>query len=132
MHRIYIKEQVPHGFLFHFKAFGLLTGQSVQFSALPRLVRELDCMRSLTEGSAPKQRVSSSDLPPEAVDATWQMFNECCEEAMRVNKLGLIVFQFHLGFKPSDTNRRLIQDCRSPPPPHAARSFRSGAARRIF
>ena len=69
-------------------------------------------MRTITEGSAPKQRVSCDNLPPEAVDATWERFNSSCEEAMRVEKLGLIVFQYHLGFKPSEANRQLIRDCR--------------------
>ena len=109
--------QVPHGFIFHFKAFGLLTNQSIQVSALPRFIRDLDSMRTLLSGGggAPKQRVSCGDLPPDAVDATWQRFNDSCEEAMRVDKLGLIVFQYHLGFKPSEANRELIHDCRSPP-----------------
>ena len=80
-------------------------------------------MRAFTEGGAAKQRLSCSDLPPEAVDATWQRFNESCEEALRVGKLGLIVFQYHLGFKPSEANHELVRDCRSLPsaPPSCGR-----------
>lgn len=60
-----------------------------------------------------KDKVSASDLPTDALHAVWERFNEACLPAFEDGKLGLVIFQFHLGFLPSETNRDLIRCCRA-------------------
>jgi hypothetical protein len=80
-----------------------------------RVAKELPSMQSkMSEWQrVGKDKVSASDLPTDALHAVWERFNEACLPAFEDGKLGLVIFQFHLGFLPSETNRDLIRCCRA-------------------
>ena len=52
------------------------------------------------------------DLDPEVTEAVWQQFNEVVGKVDEAGKLGVVLFQFHLTFYPSATNRDFIKWCR--------------------
>ena len=61
---------------------------------------------------AAKDRVTSSDLPSDALAVVWERYNEVLDEAFRAGKLGLVIFQFQLSFQPGQASREQLKDCR--------------------
>eukprot|EP00850_Spirogloea_muscicola_P014681 SM000107S14047 [mRNA] locus=s107:141773:144739:- [translate_table: standard] len=96
---------VPRGFVFHFKAFGLLCSQSCPLNSVPRGVRE---KLPPSQGN----RVTLKSLPPPLRDEIWARFNGAVGIAHAANALGCIVFQFHLGFRPTKESRAHVEWCR--------------------
>jgi uncharacterized protein YecE (DUF72 family) len=101
---------VPAGFVFHFKAFGLFPARSIVRGSLPRSVREAEGFS--TGGGGEQQRVSLDQLRPASVDALWDAFHGAVLPAHEAGKLGLILFQFHLSFRPTAANRAHVAWCR--------------------
>jgi uncharacterized protein YecE (DUF72 family) len=94
---------VPPGFRFCFKAFGFICSRGGLASTLPKdLVPE-------GVGSPPpppqQRRVSLGELSDAAVSELWRRFHASLAPALRAGKLGPVLFQFHLGFGPSGSNR---------------------------
>ena len=101
-------DQVPSGFVFHIKAFGLFCSQSVPLNALPRAVREMPSMSAIGTGAgAGGRRVSAKSMGSDALDATWQRFNEVCLEVQQRRKMGMCIFQFQVVLPKMDTRNIL-------------------------
>ncbi|KAJ7523754.1 hypothetical protein O6H91_18G061600 [Diphasiastrum complanatum] len=98
-------QSVPQGFLFHFKAFGLFCSKSCPIAALPAIVRSrFSSMRV--------DHVQLDSIPASSRDEIWQIFNNSLEPVHEAGHLGVVVFQFHLSFKPSEGNKRHVLWCR--------------------
>eukprot|EP00667_Euglena_gracilis_P014766 EG_transcript_15320 len=98
---------VPRGFLFHIKLFGLFCSMRAAANSLPRAVRD-------TFGLAGESKVCAlAELPTAAVDAIWDRFHAAVLPLQEASKMGVVVAQFHLGFKPGEAARRHIEWVRS-------------------
>jgi uncharacterized protein YecE (DUF72 family) len=77
---------VPQGFKFHFKAFGLFCAQACPANAVPHAVRD-ELPASLTAAGG---QVRLSALPEAAVDGIWRRFHAAIEPAKqaRFRRLG--------------------------------------------
>jgi uncharacterized protein YecE (DUF72 family) len=99
---------VPPGFIFHFKAFGLFCSKGSPFGNLPGLVREM-----LPPGRySSNSYIPMSELPPAAVDTAWSLFLASLEPVYQAGKLGVVTFQFHLSYTPSESALSYILECR--------------------
>ena len=104
-------ERTPADFVFHFKAFALLTGHGAETARLPRAVKDL-----LTEEDLAKPRLSN---PSEEVrDLSFRMFAQALEPLRRAGKLGFLVFQFPPWFTATRRNGGYIEQCRDRLPEH--------------
>ena len=93
---------------FHAKAFGLFCSRGVTASSLPAGVRAM-----LPPGRwDPGDYVALSEMPEKAVAATWAAFHAALEPIYRSDKLGVVAFQFHLTFEPSEANLEYVCECR--------------------
>ena len=99
---------VPPGFLFHFKAFGLFCSKGSPFGNLPILVREMLPPGKYTSSSY----VPMTEMPPAAIDTAWSLFLASLEPVYQSGKLGVITFQFHLSYQPSESALAYILECR--------------------
>lgn len=100
--------QTPTGFLFHFKALGLLCGNQTQTAQVPGVVREhVDWDRMKL-----RRLVNLRDLTPEAIDACWERMQGVFEVAHRRGACGAILFQFNRNFRPSESNAAYVVECR--------------------
>ena len=127
------------GFVFHIKAFGLFTAKSCPRSSLPAAVKALltdatsqRLSRGASQGGGPvagsasrgagagagagggaAATVTLAQLGDDGVDGAWRAFHDCLAPLDAGGCLGLVVFQFHLSFGPSDANRAHIRWCRA-------------------
>ena len=83
-------ELTPPGFTFLVKAFGVFCG-SVDVGNLPKSTRAV-----LGVDPADRKRVSYSDLCEVAREDLWRRFHAALEPLSESDKLGCVVFQFHL------------------------------------
>jgi len=99
---------VPAGFKFHFKAFGFFTRKSIPLSVLPHVVRD-----ELPDGIVRQQTsITWEELTHAQIQKLWDKYNSALLPAFQKNKLGVVVFQFHIGYHPTDENKRHIEECR--------------------
>ena len=80
-------ERTPPGFIFHIKAFALLTGHSADLKAVPPEVRDLLPIESLA-----KNRVTVKEKKP--LEAAFRLFKTACEPLRQAGKMGIVVFQY--------------------------------------
>lgn len=99
---------VPTGFKFHFKAFGLFTRKSISMSALPHVVRD-ELPQNVIRG---QMSITWEELSVLQKQKLWDRFNSALLPAYQKNKLGVVIFQFHLGFHPTNENKEHIMECR--------------------
>jgi uncharacterized protein YecE (DUF72 family) len=99
-------ERTPPGFLFHVKAFGLLTTHGVETARLPKALKEL-----LSPEEMAKPRLSSVAAPVR--DLAFQMFSGALRPLREAGKLGWLVFQFPPWFTATRGNARYIESCRA-------------------
>lgn len=88
-------DSTPSGFIFHFKAFAALCLQSLDISKYPHPIRDLFPIQN---GS-----FNILELPSNCQTNLWQLFNNSLLPAFNANKLGCVVFQFHLDFVSSSS-----------------------------
>ena len=69
---LWLKQTPPH-FVFHWKAYGMLTGRAVQRATLPWVVKE-----ALPPTLASKPTLTLSDLTQELKGLLWGRFHEVC------------------------------------------------------
>jgi uncharacterized protein YecE (DUF72 family) len=83
-------ERTPPGFLFHVKAYGLMTGHHPRLDTLPPDVRLL-----LPENVSLRRRgeVDRARIPPEALDRCFELFRAAVEPLATAGKLGYVLFQ---------------------------------------
>lgn len=98
--------RTPPGFLFHVKAFGLLTLHGVETRRLPQALKELLPAEDLT-----KPRISS--VPEPVRDLAFRMFSGALQPLREADKLGWLVFQFPPWFTATRGNARYIESCRA-------------------
>jgi uncharacterized protein YecE (DUF72 family) len=114
-------ERTPDRFIFHVKAFSLLTRHGADTGRLPRAMREL-----LSSDDLEKARISN--VPPEVQNLAFEMFASALEPLRQAEKLGLLVFQFPPWFTATRGNARYIEECRQRLPDHKlAIEFRHGS-----
>ena len=83
-------ERTPPGFLFHVKAYSLMTGHHPRLDTLPPEVRLM-----LPE-DVPLRRRGELDrerIPPEALDRCFELFRAALEPLAVAGKLGYVLFQ---------------------------------------
>jgi uncharacterized protein YecE (DUF72 family) len=83
-------ERTPPGFLFHVKAYSLMTGHHPRLDTLPPEVRLM-----LPE-DVPLRRRGELDrerIPPEALDRCFELFRAAIEPLAAAGKLGYVLFQ---------------------------------------
>jgi hypothetical protein len=100
--------EVPKGFLFAIKIFGLFASRHVAPGALPRDLRAAHLSPELEAQTT----VRLSELSPALVDALWQRMNEVVAELHQGGMLSVVVFQFHVSFDPSPDNICYVAECR--------------------
>jgi uncharacterized protein YecE (DUF72 family) len=83
-------ERTPPGFLFHVKAYSLMTGHHPRLDTLPPEVRLL-----LPENVTARRRgeIDRARIPPEALDRCVELFRASVEPLVAAGKLGYILFQ---------------------------------------
>jgi len=104
-------ERTPADFVFHVKAFALLTQHGAETARLPRAIKEL-----LTEQELSKGRLSRPN--EEVTRLAFGMFAQALEPLRQAGKLGFLVFQFPPWFTATRGNARYIEHCRSRLPDH--------------
>jgi uncharacterized protein YecE (DUF72 family) len=83
-------ERTPPGFVFHVKAWALLTGHHPRPQTLPA-----DVLRLLPAGARRTRRgeVEATEFPPEALDAAFRLFRAALNPLVESGKLGYVLFQ---------------------------------------
>jgi len=83
-------ERTPPGFLFHVKAYSLMTGHHPRLDTLPAEVRLM-----LPENVTPRRRgeIDRERIPAEAVDVCFELFRAAVEPLAAAGKLGYVLFQ---------------------------------------
>lgn len=95
----------PKTFLFHFKAFGMLCSNGVDAKNIPFDIRETI---GITSGW-----VTLNTLTQQHQSLIWGKFHAAVMPAHHANKLGYIVFQYHLNFPPSQESEDYLTYCAS-------------------
>lgn len=112
--------RTPDGFVFHFKAFGLLTRHPVDVSRLGRTLRGL----LPADFDEPVVR----HPPAELLETAFAMFASALEPLARAGKLGVVLFQFPPWFRKSPDALAYIDYCRERLPDFTlAIEFRHGS-----
>jgi uncharacterized protein YecE (DUF72 family) len=97
-------DRTPKDFVFHIKAFSLMTRHPTAVRGLPKDAREL-----LPEGAP--QRLYPKDISTEVADLTWEMFRLALMPLHSAGKLGVIMFQFPQWFMPNRESKEYILSC---------------------
>ena len=84
-------ERTPPGFVFHVKAWSLMTGHHPRPQSLPA-----DVQAVLPEGvrRSPRGEILADDVPAEGVDAAFRLFRASLAPLAEAGKLGYVLFQF--------------------------------------
>lgn len=104
-------ERTPPEFIFHVKAFSMLTLHGTETKRLPRAIKALLAPEDLAK---PRLSRVSEDVR----DLAFQMFTEALEPLRRAGKLGLLVFQFPPWFQATPGRVRYLEFCRERLPEH--------------
>jgi uncharacterized protein YecE (DUF72 family) len=84
-------ERTPPGFIFHVKAWSLMTGHNPRPQTLPAEVQV-----SLPAGAGRSRRgeILADDVPPEGLEAAFRLFRASLAPLETAGKLGYVLFQF--------------------------------------
>jgi uncharacterized protein YecE (DUF72 family) len=96
-------ERTPREFIFHAKAYALLTQHPTPPARLPKELRE----KLKDDGN-----VYFKDLSPKEKEGIWDRFREGLQPLHDGGKLGAVIFQFPKWFLPSPQSYRFIEDLR--------------------
>lgn len=97
-------ERTPANFLFHIKAFALLTQHQAEVSRLPKVLKD-----ALPQGYLREARLRHP--PPEVLDLTFHMFGSALAPLKAAGKLGILLFQFPPWFQAKKENYDYILYC---------------------
>lgn len=97
-------ERTPPDFVFHFKAFGLMTGHPVDVKRLGR------ALSAFLPRDFKAERIT--DPPREMLEMAFSMFRSALRPLQRAGKIGAVLFQFPPWFKKSEANEGRIALCR--------------------
>ncbi len=112
-------QRTPDHFVFNVKAFGLMTHHAVATRSLPEPIREM-----LPEATKSKARVYPRDLPPDALEAVWDMFAGALRPLADAGKLSAILYQFPQWFAASRDNVAYLRELAERSPAQPAIEFR--------
>ncbi len=98
-------ERTPAGFVFHVKAYALLTGHSADLMSIPPEVRAM-----LPADALRKDRVMVKEKTP--LEAAFRVFKEAFRPLKEAGKLGISVFQYSRHFIHKPENLDYILFCR--------------------
>jgi len=84
-------ERTPPGFVFHVKAWSLMTGHHPRPPALPA---ELQAALPARPRRTPRGEIVADEFPPDALDAAFRLFRAALAPLEAVGKLGYVLFQF--------------------------------------
>ena len=84
-------ERTPPGFVFHVKAWSLMTGHHPRPQSLPADVQAVLPERARR---SPRGEILADDVPPEGVDAAFRLFRASLAPLAEAGKLGYVLFQF--------------------------------------
>jgi uncharacterized protein YecE (DUF72 family) len=86
--------RTPPGFVFHIKAYSMLTGHPTVVKSIPKVLRE-----ELPE--AIREKAQEKAFPKEVVEAAFDMFASALRPLKDAGKLGCLLFQLPPWFVPS-------------------------------
>ncbi len=98
-------DRTPEDFVFHVKAYALLTGHSSELAAVPSEVREM-----LPQEELKKNRITLKGKEP--LRATFRLFREAFGPLKEANRMGITVFQYPPYFTHGTRNLDYILFCR--------------------
>jgi uncharacterized protein YecE (DUF72 family) len=104
-------ERTPQEFVFHIKAYSMLTGHPTLVKTIPRQLREGLPQEALT-------RSQIKDFPREWVLKTLDLFRTALTPLKAAGKLGCILFQFPPWFVPSSRAYAWMETLREKLPGH--------------
>jgi len=84
-------ERTPPGFLFHVKAYAVLTGHHVRAKALPA---DVEALLPAAPARTRRGDIAASAFPPEAVEAAFRLFRAALRPLAEAGRLGYVLFQF--------------------------------------
>ena len=97
------RDRTPPDFTFDVKAHALMTGQPTETKRLPKALREW-----LPAEVGAKPRIYARDLPPELLNAVFEMFLDGLEPLREAGQLGSILLQYPRWFFPISQSREEI------------------------
>ncbi|MDY6951423.1 MAG: DUF72 domain-containing protein [Thermodesulfobacteriota bacterium] len=87
-------QRTPPGFVFHIKAYSMLTGHPTLVKSIPKVL----------QGELPRailEKAQAKAFPKEVVEAAFDMFQSALKPLKEAGKLGGLLFQFPPWFVPS-------------------------------
>lgn len=84
-------ERTPPGFVFHVKAWSLMTGHHPRPQALPA---EVQAVLPARARRTHRGEILAEDVPPEGLDAAFRVFRAALGPLEEAGKLGYVLFQF--------------------------------------
>ena len=84
-------ERTPPGFVFHVKAYSLLTGHHPRTETVPA---DLAVLLPRSPRRTRRGELDATSFPPEAVDRAFQLFQTALRPIAEAGKLGYVLFQF--------------------------------------
>ncbi len=99
-------ERTPDNFLFHIKAYGVLTGHGVDPKTLPK-----DIAEGLPEKERNRKHIYIKE--PSILDEISKRFREFLTPLIKSNKIGVIVFQFPPWFQYKKSNFDFMLECKN-------------------
>ena len=84
-------ERTPPGFVFHVKAWSLMTGHHPRAQALPA---DLQALLPAHPRRSARGEVLADEFPGEALDASFRLFRAALGPLETAGKLGYVLFQF--------------------------------------
>jgi uncharacterized protein YecE (DUF72 family) len=84
-------ERTPPGFIFHVKAYSLMTGHHPRPQTLPA---ELTALLPARPHTTRRGELETANFPPEALDAAFVIYREALGPLAAAGKLGYVLFQF--------------------------------------
>ena len=97
-------ERTPKDFIFHFKAFSLLTKHPVRTNRIGRTLSQF-----LPKGF---DKNTITNPPPDMLDKAFSMFGSALMPLLLQNKLGFVLFQFPPWFEKNKKNLEYILECK--------------------
>jgi uncharacterized protein YecE (DUF72 family) len=103
--------RTPPGFIFHIKAYSMLTGHPTLVKSIPKVLRQELPKEAL-------EKVHAKEFPKEVVGEAFDMFKAALKPLKAAGKLGCLLFQFPPWFVPSARAYAWIRLVREKLPDH--------------
>src|SRR5207245_10087359 len=84
-------ERTPPGFVFHVKAYSLLTGHHPRAETVPA---DLTALLPTSPRRTRRGEIDAASFSPEAVDRAFHLFRTAVQPIAEAGKLGYVLFQF--------------------------------------